>query len=71
MAITEILKWAGLVSFVLGCVVLSIIAARNSVWFAPHRSLLQELRPLDKKLGKIAILLIGLSGVLFATAGIL
>ena len=68
MSISEIINWAGLICFAIGCICLSMIGIRNSVWFGPNRSLLQEWRPLDKKLGKTSILIFCISGILFGIA---
>ena len=70
MLIYELLYWSGLASFVLAFCILGIIGFRYSHWFGPNKSILSELRPIDKKLAKYSVILVIL-GIIFFIIGAL
>ena len=53
MKFPEFFYGTSVVLWVVSGFFLGLIAIRNSVWFGPSRSVLEELRPFDKKLAKI------------------
>ena len=60
-----VFNWMGVILLVLGCICLSIIGIRNSVWYGPRKSPIIPLQSFDKRLGVISIICIILSGISF------